>query len=226
MNARYFLSTSEQEQIAQAIGAAEKQTSAEVFCAVATESGRYDRAESIVGLCAALLGLGVAHAFRGGLLLGQGEWSDGAGVALGWQCLAVVVGFVIGTFTASHVHPFRRLFVAGAEMDDETWKAASHVFTLRRADSIRSRSALLIYASLFERRVVVLAAKDAADALGEGGLRELRDLAVNRLREGRRAEMFTDAVRLVAERLREALPAAGANPDELSNKLMILHPRP
>ena len=64
LNATRFLTTAEQQQVEAAVREAEAQTSAEIVVVVATESGRYDRAESIVGLIGAVLGVGAsAHAY-------------------------------------------------------------------------------------------------------------------------------------------------------------------
>jgi uncharacterized membrane protein len=65
MNANTFLTASQRKELEAKIQEVETRTSAEIVCAVATESGRYDRAESLVGLLAALLALCLTHAARG-----------------------------------------------------------------------------------------------------------------------------------------------------------------
>ena len=57
MNALKSLNSAQLEQIASAVQDAELKTGAEIVCAVTTESGRYDRAESIFGGLGAILGL-------------------------------------------------------------------------------------------------------------------------------------------------------------------------
>ena len=57
LNATTYLSQDEQQQVEAAIRDAEQHTSAEMVAVIATESGRYDRAESIVGLLGSVLGL-------------------------------------------------------------------------------------------------------------------------------------------------------------------------
>ena len=55
MNATKAFTDKELRDIESAVADAESRTSGELVCAVATESGRYDRAESIIGLITALV---------------------------------------------------------------------------------------------------------------------------------------------------------------------------
>lgn len=224
-DARKFLDEKERAEIEQTAAEAEGRTSAEIVCALATESGRYDRPGSLVGLAGSLLALGVAHLVASPPSSEPGTWTE-AHLSLGWQSLAVVAGFTIASLLASYVHPLRGLFTSSREMEEETLRAARQVFVVERLASTRSRGGVLVYVSLFERRVVVLADKGVMDALGEPFVRELRDLAVARLRASRRKETFTDTIRLAGERLASALPAAAREADELPTHLRVFHPRP
>jgi putative membrane protein len=111
-------------------------------------------------------------------------------------------------------------------MAQETGRAASAVFAQRRLGSTRQQGGLLLYVSLFERRAVVLADDGALAALGQAGVDALRDQMVAGLREGRRAETLTAAVRAAAERLASRLPPAPKNPNELPNQVLLFDPRP
>jgi putative membrane protein len=226
MNATHFVTESERAVIEQAAAEAEKCTSAEIVCAVATESGRYDRAESIVGLCGALVALAVAALLNDAPAGLPGSWSIERGLSLGWQCFAVVAGFVLGSIAASYFHPLRNFFTMAREMEEETNRAASHVFAVHRLGATKSRGGVLLYVSLFERRVIVLADKAVMDAVGDGFLRELRDLAVKRLHDGCRVETFVETIRMAADRLALVLPVRADDADELSNRLLIFRSRP
>ena len=224
MNARNFLRKGERQAVAEAVADAERRTSAEFVCAIASESGRYDRAESLVGLVVGLLALAAV-----GLAASRppaDSWLEARVIPLGWLALAVVVGFVLGSALASQWHTVRRPFTTRGERDAEVARAASHVFALSRLASTRKRAGVLIYVSVFERRVAVLADAGAAQVLGQSGIDELRDLAGERLRGDRRLEAFGDTLRAAVERLAAALPAEVVDPDELPNALVILHPRP
>jgi len=226
MNATNFLSDTQRAEVERAIADVEKRTAAEFLCAVATESGRYDRAESIVGLVGALLGLGVVNVVASGAVAPSGSWSAPQSLAIGWQALAVVIGFIVGSIASSYWHGLRRLVVSRREMQVETERAASHVFAQRRLSSTRKRGGVLVYVSIFERLIVVLTDEGVLQAAGQRFAQELRDQAVACLRENKRVETFTDTVRIGAERLESLLAVEKDDVNELSNRLLTFHPRP
>jgi putative membrane protein len=227
MNAETFLTEDERRLVEQAVGDVEKTTSAEVVCALATESGRYDRAESIVGLAGALVGLGVVQWLASGPIATEpGAWTVQKSVSLMGLALAVVLGFVAGTILASAWHGLRRLFTSSREMLDETERAAGHVFVSRRLASTRDRGGLLIYVSLAERLVVVLGDDGVMKAAGQPFLDGLRDLAVSRLREGKRVEAFTDTLKAAGEKLAGLIPLQKNDANELPNPLLVFRSRP
>ncbi len=225
MNAASVLDASARSLIENTIARVEKDTSAEIVCAIATESGRYDRAESLLGLTMAILFLAVAD-----LLFGSSTdqgWSSGQGMLLGVQSAAVAVGFVLGSWLASTAHALRRPLVPARELAEEVARAADHVFALAAVGMTSGRTGVLVYVSLFERRVVVLADRRTYDVLGAEGVDALRDIALERLRDGDVAGAFTATVEAAGERLKTRLPAdVAANPDEISNKVLIFPGRP
>ena len=226
MNAKTFLDKSEKEKIEREIAEAEKITSAEIVCAVATESGRYDRAESLVGLIMGLIGLGVAELVNSRIFAAEGYWGIKQGTTFGWQVFALVLGFVIGSGLATYCHPIRRLFTVDQEMEEDVQRAAAFVFAVGKVSSTIMRTGLLIYVSLYERKVVVLADHNTMEVLGQHGLDQLRDIAVEHLKKKERVETFTETVKKAAGMLKEKLPPETENPDELPNALLIFHPRP
>ncbi|MCB2155607.1 hypothetical protein KQI84_12035 [bacterium] len=227
MNAQSFLNSNQKREVEEAVAEAEKATAAEIVCAISTESGRYDRAESICGLIAALVVLGgvnfIDFSREGGAL---GNFGSPSGIGFGWQAVAVTLGFIAGSVIASYVHLLRRLFVGEKEMIAEVTRAASHVFGSRRLACTELRGGILVYLSLFERRVVVLADHALAEKVGQDFLDSLRDLAVEQLRAGRRAETFTQTIAEAKGKLAEMLPIQPDDKNELPNELVIIHPRP
>lgn len=216
----------ERKSVQAAIAKAEEGTAAEIVCALSTESGRYDRAEALAGLTFAIIGLGVAHVmydFAGGE---AGDWTLRA-LSLGWQVLAVVLGFVVGQLAASFVHAIRGLFVSEREMSEEVRRAAWHVFGAASLRGTVGKNGVLVYVSLFERRVVVLADEAGLDALGTETIEAMRDAALEQLRAKEVAKAFTGAVALAGPRLAKVLPARrDGNPNELEDHVLVFHPRP
>ena len=226
IKATSYFTAEEKQTIEQAIGAAEEKTSAELVCAIATESGRYDRAEAMVGLIGALLMLAVGYLIFLCLQSDGGSWGETRPLPFGWQCLCVVVGFVLGNVAASFCHPLRRPLVSRDEMDEETLRAAQYVFGFEGLTRTRGRGGLLIYVSLHEHRVIVLADEGLKKAMGQAFLDKMRDHAVNHLRAGERVETFTETIETALGELEQALPRRPDDKDELPDHLLLIHPRP
>ena len=228
--ANNFLTADESQQIQAAIAEAEKQTSAEIVCAVSTESGRYDRAEAIIGLFTGLLLLLIVNLTMPLVyqqLMPVGDWNTlPIGLAFVEGALAIIIGFVAGNALGSYWHGLRRLFVRKSQMDVETERAAAFVFAARRLTSTRDAGGLLLYVSLFEHRVVVLGDKGVMNELGQSFLDQLRDTALANLRQGNRLGTFLETVQQAAEQLGAALPHSPDDSDELPNQFVCLHPRP
>lgn len=224
-NATKYLTADEQQQVEVAVRDAEQQTSAEIVAVVASESGRYDRAESIVGLIGSVLGLIVLHGITSPPQE-AGSWTVAGAVSITWQVLAVVVGFVSGSLLASYFHPIRRLFVMEREIDDEVSRAAHALFASQRIRSARGAGGLLFYVSLFEHRAVVLADEGLLSKLDAEFPARLRDVAIGQLRAGNRAATFLETVKAAARELSGALPKHETDTDELPNHLVCIHPRP
>ena len=226
MNAESFLTEKERAEVEEAVERAEDRTAAELACGVATESDRYDRAESLAGLGLGLVFLGLLDAGYGVSLGAGGSWEAGGGVAFAWQSVAVVAGFVLGSVIASYWHGLRRLMVSPEHLTVAVERAAWRVFGRRRVSSTEQRSGILIYVSLFERRVSVLADETAREILGKEGIETLKETAVDQLAEGRSKETFVATIEKAAELLESELPAGEQDVDELADHLEVFHPRP
>lgn len=86
---------------------------------------------------------------------------------------------------------------------------------------------MLIYISIFERRVRILPDEQVREVLGDEEIGRLRDLAVAALKRGDFAGAFVDPLQEAGLLLAKALPAdRKLNPDELPNHVLTFHPRP
>ncbi|MFT5303421.1 MAG: putative membrane protein [Mariniblastus sp.] len=222
MRSQKTFNTDRQQEIVACIERLETKSSAEIVCAAADESGRYDRAESIIGFVFALLLLGVVQAARV-WLVAPGDWFQ-SDLSLGWQILILVVGFTIGTSIASYWHGLRRLVTSKREMIEETNRAACVVFAKAAVGSTDGRCGLLLYLSLFERRVIVLPDEAVQSALGDERIQQLCKLAIAEIKAGKIENVFETLMGDVEEALAEKLPSDRTfNANELENHLLIGH---
>jgi putative membrane protein len=199
-----------------------RRTAAEIQVVVATESGRYDRAESIIGLGFGLAGMAAADL---GWELAQGAGSWGAPPPLGVYALGVVLGFVVGSVLASYVHVLRHLLVSSEQSSAEVTRAAAALFTRLQVDGTAARAGVLVYLSLAEHKVVVVMDRGARDAAPDDFAADLCEKAVIGLREGRGADVLVEVAEALADQLEEALPAPDDDVDELADRVVVLHPR-
>ncbi|MCW5551265.1 MAG: TPM domain-containing protein [Verrucomicrobiae bacterium] len=220
-NANNCFSSGDREHISQRIAKLEQQTDAEVVCAVATESGRYDRAESLCGLAVGLMAL-----ISGNKLAGMGGWDTSSALSLGLQVVLVVGGFVLGSVLASYWHGLRSLFTSNAEMASEVSRSVHQVFSQCGIGGTRQRGGVLIYLSLFERRLEVRCDRAVAGKVKQPDLDAIRDAVLDRIRAGDAPGGIIAGLDRAAEVLARAIPATGSTTDSLSNDLITFHPRP
>ncbi len=218
-----YFDEGERERIAKAVGEAEMKTSAEIVPVVATASGRYDRAEDVVGLwfgAVAMFGcFGWLHA-AGGEVGDWGEmawWVDGLILVV-----CMVVGFVAGTILAMRVGWLRRLFTSRREMEDEVGKQARQAFFDSSIHHTEGGTGILMYVSIFERLAVVLADQAVLEAVGQETLDELCQSLTDGFGRGEMTKAFCEAIRVAGEKAGVKLPRVEDDVNELSDGLVVL----
>ena len=220
-NAKNILSPSEHDRVQARIARLETHTDSEVVCAVATESGRYDRAESLCGLTTALVALLSVEKF-----LSMGAWERSSGLSLGAQTLTIVLGFTTGSVLASYWHGLRRLFTGAREIDAELQRSVNQVFSQRGIGETRQRGGVLLYVSLFERRVEIRCDRALAATLPPSTLPTIRHAILARLKTGDVAAGLIAGLDEAETALAKAMPATGTPSRQLPDTVLLFHPRP
>ena len=220
-NAQKILSPAELDSLQARIARLETSTEAEVICAVATESGRYDRAESMCGLTVALSALISAEKF-----IGMGTWAQSTGLSLGAQALTIVLGFVAGSVLASYWHGLRRLFTSDREIDAEVRRSVQLVYSQRGVGETRQCGGVLIYVSLFERRLEIRCDRALTAKLPPSTLTAIRDAVLPRLKAGDLAAGLLAGLDQAETALAAAMPTTGHPADRLPDTVLLFHPRP
>jgi putative membrane protein len=215
------LTSTDRDRISQRIAALETRTDAEVVCAVATESGRYDGAESRVGVCVALVSLYLAHT-----VVTLDDWEVVTAVPLAVQVLLVIAGFFVGSILASYWHGFRRLIVTRAEMDAEVECRVHQVFSQYGVGGTRHRGGLLIYLSLFEHRLEIRCDSEISGKITPDDLETIRDVVLERVRTGNLTDGLLAGLDEADRILAVAMPHSTDTSDVLPNNLLVFHPRP
>lgn len=217
-----FFNEEQRARIEQAVADAESKTAAEIVPAVVSASGRYDRAEDIVGLWLALVLMALVWSFwpaRDDAPMWGFHWERfglPAFVAVG------LAGFVAGATLAARACWLRRLFTPRAQMRDEVETHARRVFFDDRIHHTEAAAGVLIYISLHERMAAILADHAAAEALGQPAIEALCERLTRGLGSDDPEAALTGVIRELGDRLAGPLPCTACDRDEIPNALVTL----
>jgi putative membrane protein len=218
-----MFSEQDRQAVNQAVRDAETQTSAEIIPVVAGSSGRYDRAEDLVGLWAGLLALLVVWAVYPPTVSDPAGW-DGPQPL--WQFIAyagaIVVAFVLGVWLATRFDGLRRLFTPRQQMQDEVAARARLVFFDQRVHHTTAGSGVLLYVSLYEHMATVLADQSVLERLGQDRIETLCQQFVERLHRGTPTAALCETAREVGQQLAPLLPRQAGSVNELPDALVVL----
>lgn len=218
-----LFSDRDKQRIEQAVADAETKTAAEIVPAVASESGRYDRAEDIAGVWLSIIFMAITWVVLRTQSPETAQWgSTWTRFELPFLILAVIAGYAIGMLVATYSWTLRRLFTPKKHMTAEVETRAGQVFFDRRVHHTEGATGLLIYVSLFECIATVRADQTALDKLGQSALDELCAELVEGIKGGDLATALCDVIEDAGRRLESVLPRTDGKPNEIENALVIL----
>jgi putative membrane protein len=216
-----LFSQDDHKAVTDAVKQAESLTSAEIIPVVTTASGRYDRAEDIVGLWLGLGALAVVW------LLFQdtrmGDWS-GVNLVINLPIVIGVVfgGWVAGVVIANRIGWLRRLFTPRRELREEVEQGARKAFFDSRVHHTQGATGVLIYVSLFEHVAVVLADREVTEKLGQEKLDALCKDLTGALAGRRYTEAFVNTIGEAGKALGAVLPRQDDDKNELDDALVVI----
>ncbi len=214
----------QRKQVQKAVAEAEKQTSCEIVPVVATASGRYDRAEDIIGLWLAMFVVVILWLELPRESGDAGNWSSTMPLYL--ELLVVVVAgvaaFIAGAVAGSRIGWLRRLFTPRQQMQEEVAARAREVFFDNRVHHTAGGSGLLVYVSLFERTAMVLGDQIILDKLGQSFLDDLCKRLTDSLGQNHPADALCGVISEASERLHDPLPWEEGDVNELQDTLVLI----
>jgi putative membrane protein len=208
-----LLSEADRKRVEASIRGAERRTSGEIVVLVVGRSDDYPMAR---------LRAAVALAFPAALGLTP---AAGALLWLGHENLWVFLGlfglcFVLFHEVVKHIDALQRLFTPARDMEAEVREAAAAQFFARGLHRTRDATGVLLYVSVFERKVRVLGDRGINAKIPEGFWEGIVALVVEGVRGGRAADALCAAVDRVADLLAEKFPVTAADRDELVNLIV------
>lgn len=224
------ISKEDHARIAAVVGAAERGTSGEIQCVLATEA--LDRRPIVLSMAAgaALIGPAVAVllGFRPQVFAEAfGHWSVGHLAAADEQALAAV-GFYIALQTAIFIlvwalgswTALARLLTPGKVLDRRVHRAAVAQFEALGLAHTRDRTGILLYVSLAEHRAEVLADEGIYAKAPHAVWDEVVGLLVSGLKAGAPGDGFVAAVERTGKILADCLPPREDDANELPDGLI------
>lgn len=189
------------EAIANAVREIEKDTDAEIVIVIRGRSGSYRQADYLCGSVLAFLGL---------LFVLFSPFD----IRPLWVPFDVVILFVIGAFVCSRLPALRRLLTTKKFRAQSARTGAAAMFYEAGIANTQAENGLLIYVSLLEEQIEVIADRGVLKAMPpmqwNTVIHELKQLA-----RQCDPERLIASIKDLGKVLSEHLPATGENPNEL-----------
>ncbi len=206
--AEKFLATDERLQIEARIAEAEKRTSGEIVVMVVPSSYHYPLASMIGSSLLAIL-LGIAATLL-------------AGKESVWFFLEVFgISFIVLHELLKRTPFFKRLFVTASDMKEEVEEAAINSFYCKDINQTVDHTGILIYISLFEHNVRVIADKGINAKVDKAVWQEIVDIIIRGIKSKGQAGAIASAVDRCAEILTAHFPLKAGDRNELANEVII-----
>jgi putative membrane protein len=205
-----FMPQAGRQKIESCIRAAETRTRGEIMVLAMASSHHYPAA----GLRAAgALAFPVAIALTP--LIGGVLW---AGAFNLWIFLSTLIPlFLIFQAAVRKVLPLKRIFISEREMEAEVREAAEIQFYQQSVYRTAEGTGVLIYISVFERKVWILGDRGINAKIPEGYWQGVVESIVKGIRAGRPADSICQAIGSIAGVLAEKFPVRAGDQDELVN---------
>jgi len=208
-----FLTAEDRQQILETVKEAEKQTSGEIVPMVVSASYHYPMA-GVIGGAAFALPLAIVLTYA----LGSWFWIGSRNMWLFLGLFAVL--FLLFHTLVSHLPMLKRWFVSEREMDEEVEEAAIKSFFGEGLHRTRDETGILIFISVFERKVFVLADRGIDAKVDKEHWQEIVRWIVDGIRRQTPADAVCKAVRQVGELLQAHFPVKPDDRNELRNLIV------
>lgn len=203
-----LLSENERKAIAGLISEVESKTSGEIVAVITGRSDSYPGARWRIAISFAIL---IAFA----AIWIFPEWAP---VWYLWlEFAALGVGYALGS-----IKTVERIFLSDAKMEEEVHQRALQAFLENGLNETENRTGVLIFISLLEHRVEILADSGINSVVEKDQWEKTVGALISSIRAGKLGEGLLQAVRSCGGILEKAFPSQGPKKNELSNHLIIL----
>jgi putative membrane protein len=221
MVASKLFTPEDRKAVSDAVSEAEKKTSGEIVPVVATASDRYERAEDLLGLVSALAAVASTWIL---LQPDPADWESEPRLNLRLPIVlgVIVVSWFAGVLLAKALPWLKRLAVSRRTMTSRVLIAAHQAFDALHADKTAGGTGVVIYVSLFERRVCIWADRAVSAKIPETEWRGITEGLVRAIADGKPRDGLIEAIRKCGELLAKPFPIQPSDVNELSNELRLI----
>jgi putative membrane protein len=201
-----LLSEADAREVEAAVARVEAGSAAEVVVAVLPRSGDYWQVRVL---------LAAAWSLAAGLAFLHFEpWREPA-LALVYEVVAGILAFWLGGWG-----PLQRRLAGARQVEQAVRARAFQLFAERGLQGTRGRTALLIFVSELERRVVLLGDRTLNERLGQRGWDEQVELLVRHIREGHARRGLLAVLERLEPLLAELAPREPDDVNELPDAVL------
>jgi len=201
---RRYLNKTDEERIRHAVADAESHTRGEIVPMIVRASDPYAHLHVTGGITLAITAFVIGVTFF-------------PKIQPSWFLIFEIIGYASGSFLF-RVDSIKHLFLSNREMETKVSSRALHAFYEHELHKTKESTGILIFASLLERRVQILADRGIHEKVGDREWKKAADLLTRALEERRTGDGFCQAVTVCAEVLAQHFPAGSENSNELPNQ--------
>lgn len=212
--AKKFLTQQAYEQINAAVESAEAKTSGEIVCMIQSASYHYPMANVLGASALALPSALILTPLIGGWL-----WLGTQNVWLFLSLFAPL--FILGYLLVQNVPRLKRRFISPREINEEVEEAAITCFHRHGLYRTRDATGVLIFISVFEHKVWVLADHGINAKIEQDAWQSIVQTITGGIKNGRPAEAICAAVESVGNLLEAHFPIKPDDQNELENVIVI-----
>ena len=226
-----MITTQDQQRISAAITEAEAKTQGEIFCVLTHEVSRYREVPLAWAAIAALAGpplLVLAGLHRLALSSIFTSWTDDSARAMEGLILRglstyslLQAGLFVAVALVVSLPRVRRFMTPGFLKAHRVRRMARHHFAAAGARLSHSEPHILIYASLRDRRVELVAHDAIHKLVGEGPWNAAVAAVSNGMKNGRPADGFVEAINICGAALATHFPPDGPSKNRFSNDILL-----
>ena len=208
-----FLTDEDREKIKGTVEEVEKTTSGEIVPMVVARSYHYPMSDVIGGIIFALpLSLILTYFIGAWLWIGHYNL---------WLFLGLLtVLFILCQQATKRIPRLKRLFISDREIDEEVEEAAVTSFFREGLYRTRDETGILIFISVFEHRVWILADRGINEKVKQGQWDEIVKMIIDGIKTNTQADAICKAIKDVGFILTEHFPIKADDKDELGNLII------